>query len=153
MIRSGGVHPWSDGRHHAIAQAGHRGDIGGLAGIVAEQTAERGHSLIDGVGRDVDAGPDLVEEGIDADDLAGVLGKTEKQAQRSCFKANGLAFTGDFAGSRMETPGADAERCRCWAFGAGWMKAVTHGGRRNEVSPIVAAGCRCIATPFQNYSE
>jgi hypothetical protein len=64
-----------------------------LLGIIAEQTAERCHSLIDGVRAHRDIGPDLAKQVIDADDLAGVLGKAQQQSHRPRLDPSGRSIS------------------------------------------------------------
>lgn len=74
------IDPGTDRRHHPIAQSRCGRNIRGLLGVVAEQTAERGHSLINRILRDRHIRPDLAQQIIDADDFAVVLGKAQEQA-------------------------------------------------------------------------
>jgi hypothetical protein len=64
-----------------------------LPGVVAEQTAERRHSLVDRVLSDGDIGPDLLEQVIDADHLAGVLGEAQQQSHRPHLYPSGLSIS------------------------------------------------------------
>jgi hypothetical protein len=64
-----------------------------LFGIVAEQTAERCHSLVDGVRSDGYVRPYLVEQVIDADDLAGVLGEAQQESHRTHLYPSGLSIS------------------------------------------------------------
>src|ERR1700729_2660243 len=87
------IDPGTDRRHHPIPQSWYRLDVSRLLGVVAEQTAERCHSLVDGVGRDVDLRPDLVEQGIDADGLPGVLGQAQQQSHSPRLYPSGLSIS------------------------------------------------------------
>ena len=108
-----------DRRHHPIPQSRHGRDVSGLPGVVAEQAPKRCHSLVDGVRRDDDIGPDLVEQVINADDLASVLGKAQQQPHRPHFYPSRLSVSRNLTGGRIDAPGTDAKRCRGGAFHAG----------------------------------
>jgi hypothetical protein len=93
VLSTGLVDPRSDSGHHSITQAGHCLDVGGLLRVVAEQTAERCYGLVDGVQRDGDPSPDLIEQVIDADDLTWVLGEVEQQSHRAHLDPGGLSIS------------------------------------------------------------
>src|SRR6266436_1262357 len=54
------VRPGTDRRHQLIPQSRHGRDVGGVLRVVAEQTAERSHRLVDRIRSDDDVRPDLV---------------------------------------------------------------------------------------------
>src|SRR5580692_2784546 len=110
-IIDGAIYPRTDRRHHAIPQPRHGRDVSGLFGVVAEQTAERGHRLIDRILTDGDVRPDLAEQIIDTDDLARTFGEALQQAHRSRFNPRGFSVPGNLAGRRIDAPRADAKHC------------------------------------------
>src|ERR1700680_542946 len=118
-MRDGLIRPGTDRRYHAIAQSRDCRDVGGLLGVVAEQAAERSHGLVDRVRSDDDVGPDLVEQVIDTDDLAGVLGEAEQQSHGTDLYPSGLSVSRNLTRRRIDAPGADAKHCGGWAFHAG----------------------------------
>jgi hypothetical protein len=71
-----------------------------LFGVVAELTAERCYGLVDGVLADGDAGPDLVEEFLDADDFAGALGQAEEQTHCPHFEPDRVSILSIFSFAR-----------------------------------------------------
>jgi hypothetical protein len=113
------IRPGTYRGHHSIPQSRHCLDVSGLLGVVAEQTAERCHSLVDGVWCDGYVRPYLVEQVIDAHDLAGVLGETQQQSHRPHLDPSGLSISRNLAGRRTDGPGADAKHCSGRAFHAG----------------------------------
>ncbi len=84
--------------------------------MVAQQTAERCYSLVDGVLIDEDPRPDLVEQVVAADDFAGVLGEAQQQPHRPHFDARRLSISRNLAGRWIDAPSADANHCHGRAF-------------------------------------
>jgi hypothetical protein len=87
------IGPGTDRCHHPIPQSRHGRDVGGLPGIVAEQTTKRCHSLVDGIRRDANLRPDLREQVIDADDLACVLSQAQQESHRPRLDPSGLSLS------------------------------------------------------------
>ena len=95
-----------------IAEPRHGDDVRGLLRVVAEQAAQCRDCLVDGIRRDDHARPDLAQQRVDADDLAGTLGETEQQPHRARFQPDAFLAAGDFAGQRVHEPVADAQGFR-----------------------------------------
>ena len=53
--------------------------------LVAKHTTKRCYSLIDGVRSDRDFGPDVIEQVVNADDLAGLVSKAQQESHRPFF--------------------------------------------------------------------
>ncbi len=111
---AGGILQRTDFRDHAVAEARDGLDVVGLLGVVAELAAQRGHGLIDGVGADDYAGPNLVDQFVDADNFAGTVGEAKEKAHCADVEAGDLALARDFAGGGVDLPVTDEE------FG-GWL--------------------------------
>lgn len=92
------IKPRADGGDHPIAEARDGGDVCGLFGVIAEQAAKGRNGLVDGVLRDGYFTPDLAEQVIDADDLAGALGEAHEKLHGPRVEPGGLSVAGDLAG-------------------------------------------------------
>ena len=79
--------------YHPIAQPRDRCYISRLLRVVAEQTPERRHGLIDRVRRYRDPRPDLIEQIVDTHYFTGVLGQTQEKAHRPGFKSGALSIS------------------------------------------------------------
>ena len=69
------IDPWHNRRYQTIPSSLNGRDVRGLFGVVSKSPSERRDRLVDGVGRDGDARPHIVEQLLDADDFAGPLGE------------------------------------------------------------------------------
>ena len=105
--------PRTSRRDHAITEPRHVGDVTRLPGVVTEYPAERRHRLIDRVRADDHPRPDVLEQILDADDLAGMVGEVDQQSHRPRFQPGRCSIARDLSGLRIDAPVADAQhRCR-----------------------------------------
>jgi hypothetical protein len=92
-LGDGLIRPGANRRHHSVPKSRHCLDVSGLLGVVAQEPAERCHSLVNGVWSDGYVRPYPVEQVIDADDLAGVLGEAQQQPHRPHLYPSGLSIS------------------------------------------------------------
>ena len=104
------IDPWADRRDHPVTEPRHIGNVGWLPGVVSERAPQRRDGLVHGIRCDHDAGPDSVEQLIDADDLAAALREVLQQAHHSSVDSNRLAVARNLPGRRVHTPGADTQQ-------------------------------------------
>jgi len=104
------VRPRTHGRDEAIAEPRHRRDVAWIPRVVAEQPAQGGHRLVDGVLCHHDARPDVVEQFLDAHGLTRTVGQVQEQPQCARLQAFHPLIARELARSRVQAPVADAQR-------------------------------------------
>jgi hypothetical protein len=101
--------PRSDGSNHPVTQPRHSLDVRRLARVIAELAPQRGHGLVNRIGRYGNSAPHVTDQFVDADNLPRPRGEAQKQSHRPHFEARNRSVMRNLTRDRIDSPGANAE--------------------------------------------
>jgi hypothetical protein len=127
----GNVQRWSvaGGAHRCdqpIAQPWHGHDVTGLLRVIAKQPPQGRDCLVHRVLSDHDTGPDLIQQFLDADRLAGPVGEVHQQPHRARLEPHRVRAARHLAELRVDAPVTNLQRD---------SSESVHGGRGYTTAP------------------